>query len=226
MRVFWLGEMRALINIFLSPNTLFFCFSAGAGRTGTFIALSNILERVKAEGLLDVFQTVKSLRMQRPHMVQTVVGGRQNIKSAALKEKKRERTVTPLLPSLPLPPGAIRLLLQSGPGFCWHLLRLRQLQIKPACQIVPCIFLAQYLMHFFFPLNVVFSKPSCFYILHSITEVHIVKDCNIKRVVMTMILEIKSRCTPGESVLIRKTQSVPVVQTAYKQKCAFLHGLI
>uniref|UniRef100_A0A8C6T7B6 Receptor-type tyrosine-protein phosphatase epsilon n=1 Tax=Neogobius melanostomus TaxID=47308 RepID=A0A8C6T7B6_9GOBI len=46
--------------------------SAGAGRTGTFIALSNILERVKAEGLLDVFQTIKSLRMQRPHMVQTV----------------------------------------------------------------------------------------------------------------------------------------------------------
>ncbi|TSK14905.1 Receptor-type tyrosine-protein phosphatase epsilon [Bagarius yarrelli] len=49
--------------------------SAGAGRTGTFIALSNILERVKAEGLLDVFQTVKSLRMQRPHMVQTVHAG-------------------------------------------------------------------------------------------------------------------------------------------------------
>uniref|UniRef100_A0A8C1I958 Receptor-type tyrosine-protein phosphatase epsilon n=1 Tax=Cyprinus carpio TaxID=7962 RepID=A0A8C1I958_CYPCA len=46
--------------------------SAGAGRTGTFIALSNILERVKAEGLLDVFQTVKSLRTRRPHMVQTV----------------------------------------------------------------------------------------------------------------------------------------------------------
>ncbi|XP_068597734.1 receptor-type tyrosine-protein phosphatase epsilon-like [Brachionichthys hirsutus] len=46
--------------------------SAGAGRTGTFIALSNILERVKVEGLLDVFQTVKSLRTQRPHMVQTV----------------------------------------------------------------------------------------------------------------------------------------------------------
>uniref|UniRef100_A0A8C3FMW1 Receptor-type tyrosine-protein phosphatase epsilon n=1 Tax=Chrysemys picta bellii TaxID=8478 RepID=A0A8C3FMW1_CHRPI len=46
--------------------------SAGAGRTGTFIALSNVLERVKAEGLLDVFQAVKSLRMQRPHMVQTL----------------------------------------------------------------------------------------------------------------------------------------------------------
>uniref|UniRef100_A0A8D1A2T4 Receptor-type tyrosine-protein phosphatase n=1 Tax=Sus scrofa TaxID=9823 RepID=A0A8D1A2T4_PIG len=45
---------------------------AGAGRTGTFCALSTVLERVKAEGILDVFQTVKSLRLQRPHMVQTL----------------------------------------------------------------------------------------------------------------------------------------------------------
>uniref|UniRef100_UPI00358F4DCA receptor-type tyrosine-protein phosphatase alpha isoform X2 n=1 Tax=Myxine glutinosa TaxID=7769 RepID=UPI00358F4DCA len=44
--------------------------SAGAGRTGTFCALCTILERVKTEGILDVFQTVKSLRTQRPHMVQ------------------------------------------------------------------------------------------------------------------------------------------------------------
>lgn len=49
------------------------CCSAGAGRTGTFCALSTVLERVKAEGILDVFQTVKSLRLQRPHMVQTLV---------------------------------------------------------------------------------------------------------------------------------------------------------
>uniref|UniRef100_A0A8C7PL92 Receptor-type tyrosine-protein phosphatase alpha n=1 Tax=Oncorhynchus mykiss TaxID=8022 RepID=A0A8C7PL92_ONCMY len=46
--------------------------SAGAGRTGTFCALSTVLERVKAEAILDVFQTVKSLRLQRPHMVQTL----------------------------------------------------------------------------------------------------------------------------------------------------------
>lgn len=57
----------------IKTHILYLYYSAGAGRTGTFIALSNILERVKAEGLLDVFQTVKSLRMQRPHMVQTVV---------------------------------------------------------------------------------------------------------------------------------------------------------
>lgn len=55
--------------------------SAGAGRTGTFCALSTVMERVKAEGILDVFQTVKSLRLQRPHMVQTLVS-RRNTTSA------------------------------------------------------------------------------------------------------------------------------------------------
>lgn len=46
--------------------------SAGIGRTGAFCALSTAIERVKAEGLIDVFHTVKHLRTQRPHMVQTV----------------------------------------------------------------------------------------------------------------------------------------------------------
>ena len=47
--------------------------SSGAGRTGTFCAISTVLERVKAEGICDVFQVVKALRQQRPHMVQTLV---------------------------------------------------------------------------------------------------------------------------------------------------------
>ncbi|NWT26405.1 PTPRA phosphatase, partial [Cardinalis cardinalis] len=55
-----------------SLNSWFLFPSAGAGRTGTFCALSTVLERVKAEAILDVFQTVKSLRLQRPHMVQTL----------------------------------------------------------------------------------------------------------------------------------------------------------
>nr|XP_018667440.1 sushi, von Willebrand factor type A, EGF and pentraxin domain-containing protein 1-like isoform X1 [Ciona intestinalis] len=46
--------------------------SAGAGRTGAFCALSTALEQVKAEGVLDMFQIVKCLRMQRPHMVQNL----------------------------------------------------------------------------------------------------------------------------------------------------------
>ncbi|XP_078575223.1 receptor-type tyrosine-protein phosphatase alpha-like [Branchiostoma floridae x Branchiostoma japonicum] len=45
--------------------------SNGAGRTGAFIAMNTVLERVKAEGICDLFQTVKSMRCSRPHMVQT-----------------------------------------------------------------------------------------------------------------------------------------------------------
>lgn len=43
------------------------------GRTGVFLALHIILERMLVEGLVDVFQTVKNLRIQRPAMVQTLV---------------------------------------------------------------------------------------------------------------------------------------------------------
>ncbi|XP_072295419.1 receptor-type tyrosine-protein phosphatase F-like [Eucyclogobius newberryi] len=45
--------------------------SAGVGRTGVFVALSIVLERLKYEAMVDVFQTVKLLRTQRPDMVQT-----------------------------------------------------------------------------------------------------------------------------------------------------------
>ncbi|XP_031711084.1 receptor-type tyrosine-protein phosphatase S isoform X10 [Anarrhichthys ocellatus] len=45
--------------------------SAGVGRTGVFITLSIVLERMRYEGAVDIFQTVKMLRTQRPAMVQT-----------------------------------------------------------------------------------------------------------------------------------------------------------
>jgi len=45
----------------------------GVGRTGVFIALSIVLERMKCEGVVDMYQTVKLLRTQRPGMVQTEV---------------------------------------------------------------------------------------------------------------------------------------------------------
>lgn len=51
----------------MSPN------SAGVGRTGVFITLSIVLERMRYEGVVDMFQTVKTLRTQRPAMVQTEV---------------------------------------------------------------------------------------------------------------------------------------------------------
>uniref|UniRef100_A0A6G1SL08 protein-tyrosine-phosphatase n=1 Tax=Aceria tosichella TaxID=561515 RepID=A0A6G1SL08_9ACAR len=45
--------------------------SVGVGRTGVFIALSIILERLQNEGFLNLFETVRTLRTQRPGMVQT-----------------------------------------------------------------------------------------------------------------------------------------------------------
>ena len=52
---------------------VFFHSSAGVGRTGVFCALSYLIERLKTEHVIDVFQTVKTLRQKRPAMVQTKV---------------------------------------------------------------------------------------------------------------------------------------------------------
>ena len=38
-----------------------------------FICAMSEVERVKAEGQVDVFQTIKGMRIQRPHMVDTLV---------------------------------------------------------------------------------------------------------------------------------------------------------
>lgn len=65
------GEARAPAALTLSCRL---CPpSAGVGRTGVFITLSIVLERMRYEGVVDVFQTVKMLRTQRPAMVQTEV---------------------------------------------------------------------------------------------------------------------------------------------------------
>ena len=49
-----------------------FC-SDGMGRTGVFITVMTEIERVKVEREVDIFQTVKTTRVQRPNMVSTVV---------------------------------------------------------------------------------------------------------------------------------------------------------
>jgi netrin-G3 ligand len=46
--------------------------NAGVGRTGTFIAMSIAIERIKTEQLVNIFNIVKHLRTQRPNMVQTL----------------------------------------------------------------------------------------------------------------------------------------------------------
>jgi len=49
------------------------CCRTGIGQTGVFVALSIVLERMRFEGVVDMFQTVNILRTQRPSMVHTEV---------------------------------------------------------------------------------------------------------------------------------------------------------
>ena len=49
------------------------CCSAGVGRTGTFIAIDIELQRIKQEGVVDVYNTVYRLRSRRSFTVQTLV---------------------------------------------------------------------------------------------------------------------------------------------------------
>ena len=48
--------------------------SDGMSRTGVFIAAMCEVERVKVEGEVDFFQTIKTMRKKRPHMVYNKVG--------------------------------------------------------------------------------------------------------------------------------------------------------
>ncbi len=47
--------------------------SAGVGRTGTYIALDNVLDQIAAEGMVDISGTIVRARNQRMKMVQTQV---------------------------------------------------------------------------------------------------------------------------------------------------------
>ena len=48
-----------------------FDYSAGVGRTGAFIVIDSMLERLKHEKTIDVYGHVTCLRAQRNYMVQT-----------------------------------------------------------------------------------------------------------------------------------------------------------
>ena len=47
--------------------------SAGVGRTGTYIAIDNVLDQIATEGIVDISGTIVKSRNQRMKMVQTQV---------------------------------------------------------------------------------------------------------------------------------------------------------
>ena len=57
------------------PPMLVHC-SAGVGRTGTYILLDSMLERMKAEETVNVYEYLRNMRAKRVFMVQTLVSCR------------------------------------------------------------------------------------------------------------------------------------------------------
>lgn len=62
--------------------------SDGVGRTGTFCCIYAQLERIKTEGVADVFQYIKASRFQRPGLVSNLV--RSNVLAVTLPNREEE----------------------------------------------------------------------------------------------------------------------------------------
>ena len=53
---------------------IFYCYcSDGVGRTGTFICIHAQLERLKTEGVVDIFRFIKGARNQKMKLVPELV---------------------------------------------------------------------------------------------------------------------------------------------------------
>ena len=63
--------MREKCDLNINFNFLF--YSDTVGRSAMFCAAATTINKCKTEGVIDVFQVLKSQRIQKPGSVQTVV---------------------------------------------------------------------------------------------------------------------------------------------------------
>ena len=77
LQISYMYEMHAnFCLVHVSMNYLKFFLlvpSAGVGRTGTFIAIDNILEQIEKEQVVDIPGAITKIRQRRMKMVQTHV---------------------------------------------------------------------------------------------------------------------------------------------------------
>ena len=63
-------------------------YSAGIGRSGTFLALDYLADQAETEGYVNVFQCAQNLRHQRVNMIQNQVRPLRNRQSTLLTIKR------------------------------------------------------------------------------------------------------------------------------------------
>ena len=73
-------------SVFQQHETL---FSAGAGRTGTYIAIDNLTEEISETGKVDVINAVMKMRRNRKDMIQTAVNNDYDKRDSTLTEKMK-----------------------------------------------------------------------------------------------------------------------------------------
>ena len=68
------GSKGFIVCVWFSATmVLYHTYSAGVGRTGTFICIDNVLEQIKKENVVDLAGIINKMRHQRMKMVQTPV---------------------------------------------------------------------------------------------------------------------------------------------------------
>ena len=67
----WISPCTCMYYYLVTINSPF--NSDTVTRSGMFCAMATVIDRCKTEGVVDVFQVVKALRVQKPGAVPTVV---------------------------------------------------------------------------------------------------------------------------------------------------------
>ncbi|KAL3313494.1 hypothetical protein Ciccas_007905 [Cichlidogyrus casuarinus] len=67
-----IGQAHTTKNQFGIDGPITVHCDVGAGRTGIFLAVSLLIQRIRMEGVVDIYQTVKMLRWQRRGLVESV----------------------------------------------------------------------------------------------------------------------------------------------------------
>lgn len=65
--------MHRISKLFTNTQSGCVCFSAGVGRTGTFIALNHLSDEITEREEINIAVIVGKMRARRPDMVQTLV---------------------------------------------------------------------------------------------------------------------------------------------------------